>query len=35
MGNDNHIVVSHKLSGFLGRVGRRVGVMKEPVQSFC
>jgi hypothetical protein len=31
MGNDNHAVISHKLSGFQGRVGRRVVMMKEPV----
>jgi hypothetical protein len=31
MGNDNHIVVSHKLCGFQGRVGGRIVVMKEPV----
>jgi hypothetical protein len=31
MGNDNHVVVSHKLCGFQGRVGGRVVVMKEPV----
>jgi hypothetical protein len=30
MGNDNHVVVSHKLCGFQGRVGGRVVVMKEP-----
>jgi hypothetical protein len=30
MGTDNH-VVSHKLCGFLGRVGGHVVVMKEPV----
>jgi hypothetical protein len=29
MGNDNHVVVSHKLCGFQGRVGGLV--MKEPV----
>jgi hypothetical protein len=29
MGKDNHVVVSHKLSGFHGRVG--VVVMKEPL----
>jgi hypothetical protein len=31
MGNDNHVVVSHKLCGFQGCVGGRVVVMKEPV----
>jgi hypothetical protein len=31
MGNDNHVVVSHKLCGFQWRVGRDVFVMKEPV----
>jgi hypothetical protein len=31
MGNDNHVVVSHKLSGFQGCVGGRIVVMKEPV----
>jgi hypothetical protein len=31
MGNDNHVVVSHKLCGFQGSVGGRVVVMKEPV----
>jgi hypothetical protein len=30
MWNDNHVVVSHKLCGFQGRVGGRV-VMMEPV----
>jgi hypothetical protein len=30
MGNDNHVVVSHKLCGFQGRVGGCV-VMMEPV----
>jgi hypothetical protein len=30
MGNDNHVVVSHKLCGFQGSVGGCV-VMKEPV----
>jgi hypothetical protein len=30
MGNDNHVVVSHKLYGFQGRVGRHV-MKKEPV----
>jgi hypothetical protein len=31
MGNDNHVVASHKLCGFQGRVGGRIVVMKEPV----
>jgi hypothetical protein len=31
MGNNNHVAVSHKLCGFLGRVGGRVVVMNEPV----
>jgi hypothetical protein len=31
MGNDNYIVISLKLCGFQGRVGRRVVVMKESV----
>jgi hypothetical protein len=31
MGNDNRVVVSHKLCGFQGRVGRRIVMMKEPV----
>jgi hypothetical protein len=31
MGNDNHVVVSHKLCGFQGRVGGLVVVMKESV----
>jgi hypothetical protein len=31
MGNDDLVVVSHKLCGFQGRVGGRVVVMKEPV----
>jgi hypothetical protein len=30
MGNDNHIVVSHKVCGFQGRMGGRI-VMMEPV----
>jgi hypothetical protein len=30
MGNDNHIVVSHKLCGFQGCVGGRIVMMKEP-----
>jgi hypothetical protein len=30
MGNDNHVVVSHKPCGFQGRVGGRI-VMKKPV----
>jgi hypothetical protein len=29
MGFDNHVVVSHKLCGFQGRVGGHVAVMKE------
>jgi hypothetical protein len=29
MENDNHVVVSHKLCGFQGRVGRRVVMMKK------
>jgi hypothetical protein len=29
MGNNNHVVVSHKLCGLQGRVGGRVVVMKE------
>jgi hypothetical protein len=31
MGNDNHVVVSHKLCGFQGHVGRHDVMMKEPV----
>jgi hypothetical protein len=31
MGNDNHVVVSHKLCGFQGRVGGRVVMVMEPV----
>jgi hypothetical protein len=31
MGNDNHVVVSHKLCGFQGCVVGRIVVMKEPV----
>jgi hypothetical protein len=31
MGNDNHVVVSHKLCGFQGRVGGHVVVIMEPV----
>jgi hypothetical protein len=31
LGNDNHVVVSHKLCGFKGCVGGRVAMMKEPV----
>jgi hypothetical protein len=31
MGNDNNVVVSHKLCGFQGRVGGRVVAMKELV----
>jgi hypothetical protein len=37
MGNDNYVVVSHKLCGFQGRVGGYI-VMKEPVAiapKFC
>jgi hypothetical protein len=30
MGNDNHVVLSHKLCGFQGHVGGCVLVMKEP-----
>jgi hypothetical protein len=29
MGNDNHVIVSHKLFGSQGCVGGRVVVMKE------
>jgi hypothetical protein len=29
MGNDNHVVVSHRLCGFQERVGGRVVMMKE------
>jgi hypothetical protein len=29
MGNDNHVVVGHKLCGFQGRVGGRVVMMQE------
>jgi hypothetical protein len=29
MGNDNHVVVSHKLCGIQGRVGGRVVVMEQ------
>jgi hypothetical protein len=32
MGNDKHVVVSHKLCGFQGCVGGHVVVMKEPVE---
>jgi hypothetical protein len=38
MGNDNHVVVSHKFCGFQGCVGRHVVVMKEPLvvtMKFC
>jgi hypothetical protein len=31
MGNENHVVVGHKLCGFQGHVGRRIVVMKESV----
>jgi hypothetical protein len=31
MGNNNHVVVSHKLCGFKGSVGRCLVMMKEPV----
>jgi hypothetical protein len=31
MQNDNHVIVSHELCGFEGRVGGRVVMMKEPV----
>jgi hypothetical protein len=31
MGNNNHVVVSHKVCGFQGRVGGRVVVLEEPV----
>jgi hypothetical protein len=31
MGNDNHVVVSHKLCDFQGSVGGRVVVMNVPV----
>jgi hypothetical protein len=31
MENDNHVVVSHKLCGFQGRVGGCIVMMKEPV----
>jgi hypothetical protein len=31
MGNDNHVVVSHKLCVFQGCVGGCIVVMKEPV----
>jgi hypothetical protein len=30
MGNDNHVVVSHKLCGFQGPVGGCVVVVKKP-----
>jgi hypothetical protein len=31
MGNDNHVVVSHKRCGFQGHVSRHIVMMKEPV----
>jgi hypothetical protein len=31
VGNDNHVVVSHKLCGSQGRVGGCVVVIKEPI----
>jgi hypothetical protein len=31
MGNDNHVIASHKLCGFQKRVSAHVVVMKEPV----
>jgi hypothetical protein len=31
MGNDNHVVVRHKLCGFQGHVGVRVVMVKEPL----
>jgi hypothetical protein len=31
MGNDNHVVVSHKLCGFQGRVDEHVVMVKKPV----
>jgi hypothetical protein len=31
MGNDNHVVVSHKFWGFQGCAGGRIVMMKEPV----
>jgi hypothetical protein len=30
MGNDKHVVVSHKLCGFQGHVGRHIVMMKDP-----
>jgi hypothetical protein len=30
MGNDNHVVITHKLCGFQGRLGGCVVMMKEP-----
>jgi hypothetical protein len=38
MRNDSHIVVSHKVYGFQGRVDGHVVVMKEPAvvaTEFC
>jgi hypothetical protein len=34
MGNDNHIIVSHKLCGSQGRMGGLIVVMKEPFMVF-
>jgi hypothetical protein len=31
MGNNNHVVISHKLCGFQGYVGEHVVLVKEPV----
>jgi hypothetical protein len=31
MGKDNHLVVSHNLCGFQGRVGGLIVMMKEPI----
>jgi hypothetical protein len=31
MGNDIHVVVSHKSCGFQGRMGRCIVMMKKPV----
>jgi hypothetical protein len=31
MGNDNRVVVSYKLCGFQGCMGKHIVVMKEPV----
>jgi hypothetical protein len=31
MGNNNHVVVSHKLCGLQGHIGGRVVLMKEPI----